>query len=160
MVDVSDMEMLPTVDSGTENRLSAAYFYFMKTSSKLGQSNQRNVVWLAVGYGGLFLLILWAAYTNNLPLKLLGRIPYYDKIGHVVLYALASYLGHRVLNRRHFKGIRYLPIFPVLFSLAMTAEEIVQGLSPYRTLDSLDLVCSLGGVVLGYFLAQGLGKRS
>ena len=127
----------------------------MKTSSKFNQSSQRHVVWMAAGYGGLFLFILWAAYTNNLPLALLSRIPYYDKIGHVVLYALASYLGHRVLNRRHFRGLRYLPIFPVLFGLTMTAEEVVQGLSPHRTLDSMDLVCSLSGVALGYILAQG-----
>ena len=125
----------------------------MKMSSKLNHPSQRSVAFLAVGYGGLFLLILWAAYTNNLPLALLDKIPYYDKIGHVVLYAFASYLGHRVLNRRHFRGIRYLPVFPVLFGLAMTAEEIVQGISLYRTLDSMDLVCSLIGVVLGYGLA-------
>ncbi|NEQ53681.1 MAG: hypothetical protein F6K11_26705 [Leptolyngbya sp. SIO3F4] len=125
----------------------------MKTSSNL-KASQRNVVWLAAGYGSFFLVILWAAYTNNLPLALLGKIPYYDKIGHVVLYATASYLGHRVLNRRYFKGMRWLPTFPVLFGLVMTAEEIVQGISPYRTLDSLDLVCSLGGVVLGYYLAE------
>ncbi|MEM7792980.1 MAG: hypothetical protein AAF579_00825 [Cyanobacteria bacterium P01_C01_bin.118] len=125
----------------------------MKTSSKLNTA-QRNIAFLAASYGSLFLLILWAAYTNNLPLDLLAKIPYYDKIGHVVLYATASYLGHRVFNQRHFKGKRWLPIFPVLFGLVMTAEEIVQGISPYRTLDSLDLVCSLGGVVLGYFLAE------
>jgi hypothetical protein len=125
----------------------------MKSSSELNQS-QRNIALLAIGYGALFLLILWGAYTNNLPLALLGKIPYYDKIGHVVLYAMASYLGHRVLNRRYFRGMRWLPVFPVLFGLVMTAEEIVQGLSPYRTLDALDLVCSLGGVVLGYILAR------
>ncbi|MEM8612546.1 MAG: hypothetical protein AAGF93_11045 [Cyanobacteria bacterium P01_H01_bin.105] len=122
----------------------------MKTSSK----QPTSVLLLAVGYGSLFLGILWAAYTNNLPLDLLGAIPHYDKIGHVVLYALASYLGHRVFNRHHFKGHRYLPIFPTLFGLAMTVEEIVQGVSPHRTLDGLDLVCSLSGVVLGYVLAQ------
>lgn len=131
----------------------------MKTSSKLNQS-QRNITVLATGYGALFLLILWGAYTNNLPLTLLAKIPYYDKIGHGVLYAIASYLGHRVLNRRHVKGMRCLPIFPSLFGLAMTVEEIVQGISPYRTLDSLDLVCSLSGVLLGYALAQrGYPKR-
>ena len=130
----------------------------MKTSSKLNTS-QRNVAFLAAAYGSLFLLILWAAYTNNLPLKLLSKIPYYDKIGHVVLYATASYLGHRVFNQRHFKGISWLPTFPVLFGLVMTAEEIVQGMSPYRTLDSLDLVCSLGGVILGYFLADGPRRK-
>lgn len=125
----------------------------MKTSSKLNQP-QRSIAVLAATYGALFLLILWAAYTNNLPLDLLGKIPYYDKMGHVVLYAMASYLGHRILNRRHFRGMRHLPIFPVLFGLVMTAEEIVQGIAPYRTLDSLDLVCSLIGVVVGYILAQ------
>ncbi|MEO1181057.1 MAG: hypothetical protein AAFX51_09435 [Cyanobacteria bacterium J06636_28] len=131
----------------------------MKTSSKFNQP-QRNIIVLAAGYGALFLLILWGAYTNNLPLTLFAKIPYYDKIGHVVLYAVASYLGHQVFNRRHVKGIRYLPIFPVLFGLAMTAEEIVQGISPYRTLDLLDLVCSLSGVLLGYVLAQcGHQKR-
>lgn len=125
----------------------------MKTSSKLNQS-QRNLIVLALGYGALFVIILWAAYTNNLPLDLLKQIPYYDKIGHVVLYAMASYLGHRVLNQRHFRGMRWLPVFPVLFGLVMTAEEIFQGIAPYRTLDLLDLVCSLSGVVLGYILAQ------
>lgn len=152
--------MQPAVDRSIENYLSAVYSYLMKTSPKLGQSNQRHIVLLALGYGGLFLFILWAAYTNNLPLSLLGKIPYYDKVGHVVLYALASYLGHRVLQQRHFRGVRYLPVFPVLFGLAMTVEEIVQGFSPYRTLDSLDLVCSLGGVVLGYFIAQKPGQHT
>ncbi|MEM6254464.1 MAG: hypothetical protein AAF821_16225 [Cyanobacteria bacterium P01_D01_bin.156] len=122
----------------------------MKSLSKLN----RPVALLATGYGVLFLLILWGAYTNNLPLTLLRKISYYDKIGHVVLYAISSYLGHRVLNYRYFKGVRWLPVFSVLFGLVMTAEEIVQGLSPYRTLDALDLVCSLAGVVLGYLVAE------
>ena len=142
--------------------IAIQYPYSMKTSSKLNMSlnppqsrtSQRRVIWLAAGYGSFFLLVLWAAYTNNLPLDVLNKIPYYDKIGHVVLYAAASYLGHRVFNRRHIRGSRYLPLFPVLFGLAMTVEEIVQGLSPYRTLDAIDLICSLSGVALGYFLAQ------
>ena len=129
----------------------------MKSSSKFNQP-QRRITLLAIGYGSLFLLILGGAYTNNLPLHLLQKIPYYDKIGHVVLYAMASYLGHRMLNQRHFRGRRWLPIFPVLFGLAMTVEEIIQGISPHRTLDAWDLVCSLSGVLLGYGLAQ-MGKR-
>lgn len=131
----------------------------MKTSSKPNQP-QRSVAVLATIYGALFLLILWAAYTNNLPLELLDKIPYYDKIGHVVLYAMASYLGHRMLNRRHFRGMRHLPIFPVLFGLVMTAEEIVQGIAPHRTLDSVDLVCSLMGVALGYFSAEATAQKN
>lgn len=149
---MSEIETSPTVDRGTENLVHLNELS-MKLSSKLNQP-ERHVALLATGYGALFLLILWGAYTNNLPLELLQNIPHYDKIGHVVLYAISSYLGHRVLNYRHFKGVRSLPVFPVLFGLVMTAEEIVQGLSPHRTLDSLDLVCSLIGVILGYFLAQ------
>ncbi|NEP19127.1 MAG: hypothetical protein F6J97_19890, partial [Leptolyngbya sp. SIO4C1] len=80
------------------------------------QSQPRHIVFLAAIYGSLFLMTLWAAYTNNLSLGLIRQIPYYDKIGHVVLYCIATYLGHRVLQQRHFSlsGFR-LPIFPALF---------------------------------------------
>jgi VanZ family protein len=110
---------------------------------------------LATGYAGFFLITLWAAYTNQLPTGFLNQIPYYDKIGHVVLYCIAGYLGHRLLQRRHYLLFAvHWPIFPSLFALFTLAEEITQGFSPYRTLDAGDLLCSAIGIVLGYGLAQ------
>ncbi|MGB3295208.1 MAG: VanZ family protein [Phormidesmis sp.] len=115
----------------------------------------QKIVFLAGGYGLLFLLMLWAAYTNHLPLQWLSQLPNYNKFGHMILYCIPSYLGHRLCQRKHFRsGDTSLPIFPVLFALFTVTEELVQGFSPYRTLDAGDLVCSLLGVGIGYWLAQ------
>ncbi|MEO0456717.1 MAG: VanZ family protein [Cyanobacteria bacterium P01_A01_bin.114] len=118
-------------------------------------SSQRRVAILAAIYAAMFCLTLWAAYTDNLPTRLLNTIPYYDKIGHLVLYFIPSYLGHRVLRNRHFRalGLR-MPIFPTLFGLFTLTEELIQGFSPYRTLDMVDLICGFVGIVIGYGLAQ------
>jgi hypothetical protein len=115
---------------------------------------QRRTNWLAVGYAATFLLILWAAYTNHLPTGFLNTIPYYDKVGHVILYGIATYLGHRVWRRRFCLGGVAWPLFPALFALFTLVEEGLQGLSPYRTLDGVDLICSLLGIGLGYALAS------
>ena len=111
---------------------------------------------LALIYGGCFLIMLWAAYHNQLPLKwLAANLPYYDKIGHVLLYCIPSYLGHRLCRQKHFRRWGFsIPAFPLFFALFTIIEELAQGLAPHRTLDALDLVCSLLGVAVGYGLAQ------
>lgn len=114
---------------------------------------------LAGAYGFIFLLILWAAYNNRLPLEWLSQFPNYDKVGHLVLYCLPSYLGHRLCRQKHCRNtwgnaVVSWPIFPGVFALFTVAEELIQGFSPYRTLDGGDMVCSVVGIVLGYWLAQ------
>jgi len=110
---------------------------------------------MALAYGCLFLITLWAAYTGNLPLGALNRIPNYDKAGHVILYCIATYLGHRVLRLRQRRRWHLsIPLFPALFGLFTLVEELLQFLSPNRTLDAGDLVCSFIGVGLGYWLAE------
>lgn len=114
---------------------------------------------LLVVYAGLFLLTLWLAYHNQLPLDWLSQFPNYDKVGHLVLYCIPSFLGHRLFRRRHWR-VRTallaiaLPVFPLLFGVFTVVEELTQGLSLYRTLDGLDMVCSVLGIVCGYGLAQ------
>ncbi len=102
----------------------------------------------------IFLSIMAMAYTNNLP-GYLSAIPHYDKPGHLILYALPTYLGHRVLNyRRLTLGSLRLPLFPVLFTLFTVTEELIQTLSPHRTLDALDLIASILGILLGWWIAE------
>ena len=109
---------------------------------------------LALLYLALFLIILWLAYTGQLP-AFLDKIPAYDKVGHVVLYAVAAYLGHRVCRYHRFTLMgRWLPTFPALFTLFTLGEELVQSFSPNRTLDAIDLVASLAGIILGAGLAE------
>jgi polysaccharide biosynthesis protein VpsQ len=115
---------------------------------------------ISVVYGVVFLTIMILAYANKLPIQL-QYIPYHDKIAHLVLYSFAAYLGHRVLKYRSFQFLTLtLPLFPVLFGIFTAIEEGLQSLSPYRTLDSLDLVASWVGVWLGYWFAERGQPRS
>ncbi|MDY6782216.1 MAG: hypothetical protein SW833_06635 [Cyanobacteriota bacterium] len=111
-------------------------------------------LFLAIAYAAFFLIILVFAYTGKLP-GFIQRIPYYDKIGHVVLYALASYLGHHLLRflRVRIGGV-VLPFWPSAFALFTLAEELMQLTSPNRTFSWLDLAASLLGVIIGYLLAE------
>lgn len=123
---------------------------------KLRNPDRSRLGWsvAALLYGALFLLILWLAYTGNLPPQL-AQIPFYDTIGHFVLYSLATYLGHRVLQQRRIHILAYhLPLWPLVFGLFTLTEEGLQSLSPNRTLSLVDLVASLIGVLFGYWLAE------
>ncbi|MGB3693072.1 MAG: VanZ family protein [Spirulinaceae cyanobacterium] len=118
------------------------------------KSNNLSVKVIASIYGATLLTILVVAYTGNLP-GWLSRIPYHDTIGHFVIYAIATYLGHRVFKHRKLKLLDYvLPLWPVLFGIFTIAEELLQGFSPNRTLTVLDLVASLIGISFGYWLAR------
>ena len=113
---------------------------------------------LAGLYGTAFLATLWLAYRGQLP-GWLSAIPHYDKPLHVLLYAIATYLGHRLLKGRRwllplFRQHWKLPLFPLAFAIFTIAEELFQGLSPNRSLDAFDLICSLVGCWLGYRLAE------
>lgn len=116
--------------------------------------SQGWIRWLAPFYGLLFCIILGLAYTGNLP-TFLSKIPNYDVPGHIILYAMASYLGHRLSQ---WKTIRFwgrsLPLFPLGFTIWTVAEECLQSLSPNRTFSGVDLVCSLIGIILGWQLAN------
>lgn len=111
---------------------------------------------LALAYGLGFAGVLGMAYTGNLPPWFSG-IPYADKWGHVILYAIATLLGHGALRGRGRWGS--WPLFPLGFGLFTVAEEMAQGLSPNRTLDGLDLICSGVGIGVGYAIAEWLVRR-
>ena len=113
---------------------------------------------LACIYALILITISVLAYTGNLP-GWLNRIPHHDTIGHFVLYAIASYLGHRVFQRHKLKLLGYmLPSWPILFGIFTIVEETLQGFSPNRSLSILDLVASLIGIAFGYWLAEKAHK--
>ncbi len=116
--------------------------------------SQPRLKWLALLYAVLFGGILVLAYTGNLPSQL-AVIPYYDKLGHVILYGLAAYLGHRLLHPFTLRVGRYrLPLWVLGFSGWTLAEEGAQFFAPTRSLDALDVVCSMLGILIGYWLAK------
>jgi len=112
-----------------------------------------NWVWsiLAVLFAIIFIGILIGAYSGNLPPILTQN----DKPAHLILYAIATFLGHRAFNRRRMRLLSFsLPLFPTLFAIFTIVEEGLQSLSPNRSLDAIDLVMSLIGVAIGYWLAE------
>jgi len=111
---------------------------------------------LAILFTIIFIAILIGAYTGNLPPALTQN----DKPAHLILYAIATFLGHRAFNRRRMRLLNFsLALFPTLFTLFTVVEEALQSLSPNRRLDALDLLMSLVGVAIGYGLAEW-GKKS
>ncbi len=105
----------------------------------------------AVGFMGILATILWFAYHGELPSILTKN----DKLAHVALYGIAAFLGHQACNRRHIRQLGCsIPLFPALFGLFTLSEELMQQLSPYRSLDLLDLIASFTGIAIGYWLAE------
>jgi len=121
-------------------------------SASLSMRPPIAIVLISIAYCTFFLVMLAVAYTGHLPVSEISEIPYFDKIGHLVLYCAPTYLGHRLCRGKHVK--RLIPVFPSLFALFTIAEELAQGLSPNRTLDAGDMLCSLIGIGAGYWLAQ------
>jgi VanZ family protein len=105
-------------------------------------------IW-AIAYLLLFLTIMLLAYQGKLPTGLTQH----DKFAHFFLYGMATFLGQKLLHDRkfHLAG-RSLPLFPVLFGIFTTVEELCQGLSPNRSLDWGDLLASFLGIAIGYGL--------
>lgn len=116
--------------------------------------SQPRLKWLALIYAALFGWILVLAYTGNLPSQL-AVIPYYDKVGHVILYGVATYLGHRLLHRFTLRlGPYHLSLWVLAFGGWTLVEEGAQFFAPTRSLDALDLVCSILGIGIGYWCAK------
>ena len=109
---------------------------------------------VALIYGAIIVFILLLAYTGNIP-PILNKIPYYDTFGHLILYGLASYLGHLAFKHRRMRLISLsLPLWPFLFGIFTIVEELLQAFSPNRTFSLIDMVASLLGVFVGCWLAE------
>jgi len=105
----------------------------------------------AIVFSAIFLTILFFAYIGKLPTILTEN----DKLAHVVLYGIATLLGHKALGNRRIRILTIpVPIFPGLFTLFTFGEELAQGLSPNRSLDAIDLIASFSGIAIGYWLAE------
>lgn len=131
----------------------------MKSQSKV------NRVWqgITLFYTAFFAITLFLAYTGQLAIPLAD--PPFDKVGHLVLYGIATFLGHRGFKycTIRLQAIRLttvrlnivrVPLFPLLFTLFTIAEELFQAFSPNRTLDAIDLIFSCLGIGFGYWLAE------
>ncbi|WP_351078222.1 VanZ family protein [Shewanella sp. CAL98-MNA-CIBAN-0140] len=114
--------------------------------------------------GGFFSFILWIIYLTNtgghsVLFDLIKHVPYGDKVGHMLLFGLLTYMANLALHSRHFRLGR-LPLYygTVLVSIFVLIDQISQGFIPSRTLDIIDLAADGVGITLfSYF--RGLTQR-
>ncbi|WP_445776893.1 VanZ family protein [Shewanella sp.] len=111
-----------------------------------------------------FCFILWVIYLANtgaqsILFDLVRHIPYGDKVGHMLLFGLLTFVANLALQSRHFTLGR-IPLYygAVLVSIFVLIEEISQGFIPSRTLDIIDLMADAIGITLFSYLS-GLTQR-
>lgn len=111
-------------------------------------------VYLSI-YTCLLLLIFVFAYLRLIPTEL-KMVPFYDSIGHFVLYGIWGYLFAKVFDRQIRLNILSIPIGVLITFGIAVVEESLQSLSSVRTFSLYDL----GWGVLGIFLAGAITHLS
>lgn len=111
-----------------------------------------------------FLFICWIIYMananiNNIFFELINMIPAGDKLGHFFLFGMLAMLVNLALNCRTFKFRQYsvqLGGF-LIFSLTIF-EELSQHFFPNRTVDIVDLIANLAGILFFNYLSTRIAK--
>lgn len=81
--------------------------------------------------------------------------PPYDKLGHFILYGIASFLIHRGINRQMMAIFTYpMPLGPLVFTIITAAEEILQSILPHRSASIEDFIASFAGIVIFYWFGE------
>jgi hypothetical protein len=73
-------------------------------------------------------------------------IPYIDKVGHVLVFAIVAYTGLKA-------GLRARPLGVVLLLNAVLSEVVQHFVLPQRSGDAFDTLADAAGVALGLFAA-------
>ncbi len=119
---------------------------------------QNTRVWLVAAM--LFSLFIAgvsiAADFRLIPTQVRG-IPYFDKMGHFVLFGILAFFLHLALGGRALTLGRVRVPAAFLIVVAFTLlDEWQQSLSPYRAVDPADLAADWVGIALGVWLADKL----
>ena len=105
-----------------------------------------------------FVFIGWIIYLANTGQKsiffdLVARIPYGDKLGHFCLFGCLTLAANLLLKFRrvNFSNVT-IYTGTVLVFLFVLIEEFSQHFIPNRTLDGVDLIADILGIMLFNFL--------
>ena len=96
-----------------------------------------------------FIIFLADTADHNFAFRLIGYVPYGDKIGHVVLYGLMALFLNYGFNFKSKKIFGFnMQIGAIIVLTFAGLEEITQYWLPSRTCDVFDFVADTVGVVL------------
>ena len=99
-----------------------------------------------------FIIYLADTANYNFAFRMIGEIPYGDKLMHGFLYGVMAFFLNYGLNYKNFHSLQIGAIIVLIFA---TLEEITQYWIPSRTFDLGDLLADFIGVVLFSFIQWG-----
>jgi len=111
---------------------------------------------LPLGFFLFILIIIYLADTadHNFAFRLIGHIPYGDKVMHALLYGVMALLLNYGLNFKSYQYIFNLQLGAIVVLIFATIEEITQYWLPSRTFDLIDLLADCIGVILFSFIVR------
>ncbi len=121
----------------------------------------RILRWSVVVYGLFLILIIFTANTGiEHPGSVLVRnLPWGDKLGHIVLFGVLTFVVNLALRCRTIGvGRLAVPLGSLLVAIVVVIEELSQGLLDRRTLDVGDLAADAIGIIIATILAFGLWR--
>lgn len=99
-----------------------------------------------------YIIFLADTADYNFAFRIVGHVPYGDKIAHAVLYGMMALLLNYALGFRSYKvserGFPNLQLGAIIVLIFATLEEFSQHYIPSRTFDLWDLGADFVGVVL------------
>lgn len=108
-----------------------------------------------MAFGALVSTTIWATAfggaDSGLLLAIL-RTPGFDKVGHIVIYGSLTALAIRGFGDRWIG--RFVPLWPTLFLLVSTADELRQRTVPGRDFSREDMIANVVGVSLGWVVGR------
>lgn len=117
-----------------------------------------NKQWIvgAVCMGSFLVLVSVLAYLRLIPTEI-KSIPYYDSIGHFMLFGMFAFAAEMAFGGRKVSALGIpLSIGASLVALYAVVDESLQAFSAVRTFDLHDLGFGLFGVVVFYLLSRKL----
>ena len=103
---------------------------------------------------GFFIFIAFIIYladtaNHNFAFRLIGHIPYGDKLMHALLYGIMALFLNFGVKYKSYKWLGFnMQLGAVLVLVFATIEEISQYWLPSRTFDLVDLLADFFGVIL------------
>ncbi|WP_293122703.1 VanZ family protein [Microcoleus sp. bin38.metabat.b11b12b14.051] len=87
--------------------------------------------------------------------------PPYDKVGHFILYGIASFLCHRATGKKMMSLFGYpIPFGPALFTIFTAGEETLQAILPNRTASIEDFLASFAGIIVFYGIGEVWDRKT
>ena len=130
---------------GKEIMKILAYNHIMGIINNPVKSNLLKRIVYPAAFFSFICFIIYQADTAhyNFAFRMVGKVPYGDKIGHIVLYGFMAFLLNYGLDGKKWFKFHIGSLLVLVFSVV---EEMSQAYFPSRSFDYADILASVTGI--------------